>query len=71
MTLLSTLISHIIGLQPWKSIPEEGLLGLLNLFTAVPLIFEGYNQGVMGSVSGTRGFIDVAQLGANATNSTK
>ena len=46
---------------------------LLNFFSAIALIFEGYNQGVMGSVSTTPGFIDMANIGSNGvvTNSTK
>jgi hypothetical protein len=33
----------------------------------------GYNQGVLGTVSGTPGFIDMAQIGANGvvTDTTK
>ena len=46
---------------------------VLNLFTAIALIFEGYNQGVLGTVSTTPGFIDMSGIGANGvvTNSTK
>lgn len=46
---------------------------LLNAFIFVALIFEGYNQGVLGTVSGTPGFIDMADIGADGvvTNSTK
>jgi hypothetical protein len=46
---------------------------LLNLFTAVALIFEGYNQGVLGTVSETPGFIAMADIGSNGkvTDSTK
>jgi MFS family permease len=62
-----------MGFQPWKKLPGQGLLVLLNLFSAIALIFEGYNQGVLGTVSGTPGFIDMAQIGANGkvTDSTK
>lgn len=38
---------------------------LLNLFTAVALVFEGYNQGMLGMVSETLGFIEMAGIGAN------
>jgi hypothetical protein len=37
----------------------------LNLFTAVALIFESYNQGVFGTVSETPGFIDMVNIGSN------
>ncbi|SLM36114.1 mfs monosaccharide protein [Lasallia pustulata] len=59
--------------QIWRKLPGTALLFLLNLFTAVALIFEGYNQGAMGSVSATAGFVDMAQIGANGKviNSTK
>ena len=59
--------------QPWRAIPGKGLLFLLTLFTAVALTFEGYNQGVLGTVSTTPGFIEMAQIGSNGkvTNSTK
>jgi hypothetical protein len=51
----------------------KGLMFLLNLFTAVALIFEGYNQGVLGTVSKTPGFIAMAKIGANGkvTDTTK
>jgi hypothetical protein len=59
--------------QPWRRLPGGALLFLLNLFSAIALIFEGYNQGVLGTVSGTPGFIDMAKIGANGhvTDSTK
>lgn len=59
--------------QPWRSIPGRILLFSLNAFIFVALIFEGYNQGVLGTVSGTPGFIDTMQIGADGavTNSTK
>ena len=46
---------------------------VLNLFSAIALIFEGYNQGVLGTVSTTPGFINMAGIGADGivTNSTK
>jgi hypothetical protein len=36
-------------------------------------LLPGYNQGVLGTVSGTPGFIDMAQIGANGvvTDTTK
>jgi MFS family permease len=57
----------------WKAIPSSALLWILNIFTAVALIFEGYNQGVMGGISGTPGFINVMGIGADevVTDSTK
>jgi MFS family permease len=57
----------------WKAVPGSSLLWILNIFTAVALIFEGYNQGVMGGISGTPDFIRVMKIGADGvvTNSTK
>jgi hypothetical protein len=45
---------------------------VLQVFSAVALILEGYNQGVMGTVSAPPGFIGMAQIGANdqVTDST-
>lgn len=60
-------------IKPWRQIPGKTLLFLLNLFSAIALIYEGYNQGVLGVVSETPGFIKMANIGANGvvTNSTK
>ncbi|GAB7365081.1 hypothetical protein MBLNU230_g6172t1 [Neophaeotheca triangularis] len=46
---------------------------LLNVFSATALIFEGYNQGVYGNISGTPGFIEMAKIGelGVVTDSTK
>ncbi|OKP09594.1 Sugar transporter STL1 [Penicillium subrubescens] len=62
-----------MGFQVWRSLPGKLLLLILNLFTATALIVEGYNQGVMGGVSGTSDFIRVAQIGSGGviTNATK
>lgn len=62
-----------MGMKIWRRLPGRGLRIVLQVFSAVALIFEGYNQGVMGTVSATPGFIDMAQIGANGkvTNSTK
>ena len=62
-----------MGAHLWRHVPGKGLMFLLNLFTAVALIFEGYNQGVLGTVSGTPGFIEMADIGSNGkvTNTTK
>lgn len=62
-----------MAVQIWKHLPGRALMFLLNLFTAIALIFEGYNQGVLGSVSTTPGFIDTAGIGSNGvvTDSTK
>jgi len=61
------------SLALWRAVPGSALLWVLNLFTAVALIFEGYNQGVMGGISGTPDFIRVMGIGADGvvTNSTK
>lgn len=59
--------------QPWRRLPGKVVLFLLNLFSAIALIFEGYNQGVLGTVSETPGFIAMAGIGYDdvVTNSTK
>lgn len=46
---------------------------LLNLFSATALVYEGYNQGVLGTVSATPGFIAMASIGYEdvVTDSTK
>jgi hypothetical protein len=34
-----------MAFKPWKRLPGKVLLVLLNVFTSVALIYEGYNQG--------------------------
>lgn len=60
-------------IQLWRRVPGKTLFFLLNLFSATALVFEGYNQGVFGTVSGTPGFIAMAGIGYSntVTNSTK
>lgn len=60
-------------IQLWRRVPGKTLFFLLNLFSATALVFEGYNQGVFGTVSGTPGFIAMAGIGYGdtVTNSTK
>lgn len=53
--------------QPWRVLPGKGVLLLLNIFSSIALVYEGYNQGVYGSVSGTPGFITMAMIGADST----
>lgn len=62
-----------MDIKIWRKLPGRGLRIVLQIFSAVALIFEGYNQGVMGTVSATPGFIDMAKIGANGvvTDSTK
>jgi hypothetical protein len=59
--------------QPWRHVPGKALMACLQLFNAVALIFEGYNQGVLGTVSGTPGFIKMANIGVDGkvTDTTK
>jgi MFS family permease len=59
--------------QVWRALPGKSVLLLLNVFSAVALVYEGYNQGVYGAVSGTPGFISMANIGegSTVTNSTK
>ncbi|KAK4934230.1 hypothetical protein LTR66_015666 [Elasticomyces elasticus] len=58
---------------PWRALPGRVVLWALNLFSAIALIFEGYNQGVMGSVSSSPGFIETVKMGSNGvvTDATK
>ncbi|KAG8412553.1 hypothetical protein J3459_015928 [Metarhizium acridum] len=60
-------------LQIWQYMPGKVLLFLVNLVSAAALIFEGFNQGVYGTVSSTPGFIKMAQIGHDdvATDSIK
>ncbi|KAH7370021.1 hypothetical protein BKA65DRAFT_589459 [Rhexocercosporidium sp. MPI-PUGE-AT-0058] len=60
-------------IQVRHRLPGTALLVLLNVFTAVALFFEGYNQSVLGTVFGTTGFIDMAGIGSNGvvTDTTK
>ncbi|KAI5357913.1 putative major facilitator, sugar transporter, major facilitator superfamily [Septoria linicola] len=62
-----------MGLQVWRHVPGKTLFFLLNLFSAMALIYEGYNQGVFGTVSGTPGFIRTMGIGADGvvTDPTK
>jgi MFS family permease len=60
--------------QLWQHLPGSMVLFALNLFSAIALIFEGYNQGVMGSVNSVPGFITTVQIGTSdgkVTNVTK
>ena len=59
--------------QPWRALPGKGVLLLLNIFSAIALVYEGYNQGVYGAVSGTPGFIAMSKIGVGktVTQSTK
>lgn len=54
-----------MAFKPWRALPGSMLLWALNLFSAVALIFEGYNQGVMGFVNGSAGYIETVGIGPN------
>lgn len=62
-----------MGLKVWRSLPGSAVGVAFNTFAAIALIYEGYNQGVYGNISGTPGFIDMANIGANGvvTDPTK
>lgn len=62
-----------MAFTPWKNVPGWLVLWALNLFSGIALIYEGYNQGVMGSVNSIPGYIDTMQIGTNGkvTNVTK
>ncbi|ODA77596.1 hypothetical protein RJ55_07225 [Drechmeria coniospora] len=53
------------SLTVWKRLPGKLLLATINLVAATALIFEGYNQGVYGTISGTPGFIAMAGIGSD------
>jgi hypothetical protein len=36
-----------MAVKGWQALPGKVLLVTLNLFTAVALLFEGYNQGTL------------------------
>jgi len=59
--------------QLWRLVPGRLLLVAINVFILIALIFEGYNQGVYGTVSGTPGFIAMSNIGQGTvvSNSTK
>ncbi|KAJ3454812.1 hypothetical protein MRS44_013412 [Fusarium solani] len=63
----------MINIQIWRHVPGKALLFLTNVVAATALIFEGYNQGVLGTISETPGFIAMADIGSDGvvTNSTK
>jgi MFS family permease len=56
-----------MSFRPWRALPGKGVLLSLNLLSSVALVYEGYNQGVYGSVSGTPGFITMAGIGYGST----
>jgi hypothetical protein len=62
-----------MAFKPRRAIPGRVLLWALNLFSAGALIFEGYNQGVMGFVNGSAGCIETVGIGSGGkvTNTTK
>lgn len=62
-----------MSFQPWRRIPGKALMFFIQIFIFIALIFEGYNQGVLGTVSGTPGFIDTMRIGRNGivNDSTK
>ncbi|KAI1365892.1 general substrate transporter [Xylaria arbuscula] len=59
--------------EPWRHVPGKVLLFLVNMVAATALVFEGFNQGVFGTVSSTPGFIDMARIGHDGvvTDTTK
>ncbi|RVX66884.1 hypothetical protein B0A52_09008 [Exophiala mesophila] len=62
-----------MAFQPWRALPGKGVLVLLNFLSSVALIYEGYNQGVYGGISGTPGFIEMSDIGSDGvvTQTTK
>lgn len=64
-----------MGIQVWRSVPGKYLLLLLNIFSAIALIYEGYNQAVYGAISSTSAFVRMSGLATDSdgavTDSTK
>lgn len=63
-----------MAFKPWRAVPGRLLLWALNLFSAVALIFEGYNQGVIGFVNSTPGYVQTVGIGGpdgKVTNTSK
>ena len=64
-----------MGIQLWRHVPGKTLLLLLNVFSAIALVYEGYNQGVYGAISGTSDFVKTSQLATDSngavTDTTK
>ncbi|KGQ05049.1 Sugar transporter STL1 [Beauveria bassiana D1-5] len=60
-------------LEIWRHAPGKAVLLFTDIISATALIFEGYNQGVMGTVSSTPGFIAMAKIGSHGVviNSVK
>ncbi|PQK09429.1 hypothetical protein BB8028_0001g14990 [Beauveria bassiana] len=60
-------------LENWRHAPGKAVLLFTDIISATALIFEGYNQGVMGTVSSTPGFIAMAKIGSHGVviNSVK
>ncbi|KAM3457495.1 hypothetical protein NHJ6243_007769 [Beauveria neobassiana] len=59
-------------LEIWRHAPGKAVL-FTDIISATALIFEGYNQGVMSTVSSTPGFIAMAKIGSHGVviNSVK
>ena len=53
--------------KPWRRIPGRALLIVLNLFTAVALIFEGYNQGMCHKNSQRASYVANVLAGVQGT----
>ena len=47
------IVTFTTAVKPWRGVLGKALLFLLNLYSAVALIFEGYNHGVLETVSET------------------
>lgn len=63
-----------MAFKSWRVVPGKFLLWALNLFSAVALTFEGYNQGVMGFVNSTPGYVQTVGIGrpdGTVTDTTK
>ncbi|KAI0426209.1 general substrate transporter [Xylaria sp. FL1042] len=66
-------MAGFLKFQPWRRVPGRAVLFLMNAVAAAGLVFEGFNQGVFGTVSSTPGFIEMAEIGHDGivTDTTK
>lgn len=54
-----------MGLEIWRGLSGKTVLFTANAFSFVALIYEGCNQGVMGTVSAQPNFVNIMGLGVD------
>jgi hypothetical protein len=58
-------------LHIWKGWSSRTVLFAINVFAAVAIFFEGYDQGVMGGVNGSPDYQRVVGIGSGDGNVTQ